>query len=163
MTEISFRGELTEDLYLRMAQFIWPKMLRATPALIFVGVGILVWRAWPLSLQQPLRLVQIAIAAAIGIAVIQAPKMGARKAFRSDPLLQAVVQGQLTEEGLVWQQGDRGLRLPWSSIIGYRRTDDFLLLYRSPLQFHYVFRQFFDDDEAWRQAVALTEQLAQRR
>ena len=157
MTEVPFRGRLSEAEYLRMAAFIWPKMLKATPFLVLAGCGVLLWRLWPLSLDQPFRILQVIIVLAIGLAIIWAPKMGARKAWRSDPILQVEIHGSLSDEGLLWQQGERGLRLPWSGIVGHRVSDDFLLLYRTPRQFLWLMRSFFASDDAWRQALELAK------
>ncbi len=158
MTDVPFRGQLTEEQYMSMAQLIWPKMLKATPFLVFVGVGILLWRLWPLSFDQPFRILQVLIVVAIGVAVAMAPKIGARKAWRSDPILQVEIHGSLSDEGLRWQQEERGIRLPWSSIVGYRATDDFLLLYRTPRQFLWLMRSFFASQEDWQRALALASQ-----
>lgn len=163
VTEIPFRGELTEAQYLQIARFIWPPLLRLTPYLVFAGCGVLLWRAWPLSLAQPFKILQVLIVVAIGVAITRAPKSGARKAWRSDPLLQVEIHGTLSDDGVRWQQENRGVRLPWESILSYRRSDDILLLYRTPRQFLYIPRGFFESDAQWQAASALAQKHCKAR
>lgn len=169
--ELHWRGQLTERdvrrayrLYYRMAQIPWG--LKAFLLLPLV-VAIFVWFSG--GVQQPVEIAELiadvwpallvfALLAAAAFLPLWLSLFSAAATSRTNPKMHRPMEGVITPGGLTCKTAQSEEDLDWRVFRQYRRSDDIVVLYESPIALRMFPRSFFQTDGDWQAFNSLVAQ-----
>jgi hypothetical protein len=155
---ITYRGLVTRTLFIR-AQWLhvgWRLLiLLAFPAMFIVLIAI----GWLGTGSAPIAKRLTAVATSF----LWVPFMLAlfwwqwRRLYERSPYLKEPLWGSVTDEMLEVHGPTGDSKVPWDHFVKIRKSKDLCLLYRSPVLFNLLARQFFASAQDWSEAVAIVQ------
>lgn len=78
-----------------------------------------------------------------------------RRRWRRNPALGEPVQGEVSEQGIVWSVEGSSYTLPWQRFLHYRQSASLVLVYVTRNRFLYFFEPYFSGPAEWQRFRAL--------
>ena len=149
MSEINFGGQLTEAEYRQIQALALRKfwgfaavMLAVVVAWNILDFGGISNSGFWISIVPPFLFVA-------GFWML-APRIFARRQFRSNKMIQQPMSGTISEEAFTWNISNlSSSRIPWDLLLRYRKSESLILVYQSTSQVYYFPRRYFSSDQDW--------------
>lgn len=154
---VHFAGQLTEADYLRANALATRNVVFGFTALLaaIVAVQASNW-SWATLAAQPVYsmfmfaplLLVMPISLALRPVVL-------RRRWRRNPTLGEPVQGEVSEQGIVWSVEGSSYTLPWQRFLHYRQSPSLFLVYVTRNRYLYFFEPYFSGPAEWQRFRAL--------